>query len=211
MKKHAVITGDIVDFTSLGNKRREELIGDTYDRIKSWVKHPEDAAIFRGDSFQLLFEDPGLAVIRSIQLICWFKKQAERSHPHLSTRISLGIGGMAFKGKTVLDSDGEAFHLSGRNFDQLEAGELLRISTGDPEQDERFRVLLMFMNLVMSGWTSHQAEVIFWVLEDQNATQQTIAGRLNIFQSNIAQRLKIAHWKEMEKAMKYIAGELQKG
>ncbi|MGF7082834.1 hypothetical protein [Mucilaginibacter sp. UYCu711] len=210
MKRYAVLTGDIVDFTSLNNRRREELIGDTDDVLKNWVPRPEDAAIFRGDSFQVLFEELDLAIIRSIQVICWFKKQATQANPMLSTRVSLGIGGLAFKGKTVLDSDGEAFHLSGRNFDQMEGGELLRIITGDEKQDERLAVLLMFMNLVISQWTPSQAEVIYWVLEDQNATQEKIAGRLNIFQSGIAKRLKIAHWKEMEKAIKYIAKELQK-
>lgn len=210
MKKYAVITGDIIDFTSVGNKRREELIGDTDDNIKRWVKQPEDAAIFRGDSFQLIFEDPDLAVIRSIQLICWFKKQAEPKFPHLSTRISLGIGGLAFKGKTVLDSDGEAFHLSGRNFDLLETDELLRISTGKAEQDELLAVLLTFMNLIMNGWSSQQAEVVYWVLEDQNATQEKIGKRLNMYQSNIAKRLKAAHWKEMEKGIRFISAQLQK-
>jgi DNA-binding transcriptional regulator LsrR (DeoR family) len=66
------------------------------------------------------------------------------------------------------------------------------------------------MNLLMNNWSPHQAEVLYWVMEDQNATQNKIAKRLNIFQSNIAKRLQIAHWKEMEKAMKYIAKELQK-
>lgn len=210
MKKYAVITGDIIDFTRLDNERREELIGDTDDHIKRWVKRPEDAAIFRGDSFQLIFEDLNLAVIRSIQLICWFKKQAGPAYPNLSTRISLGVGELAFQGKTVLDSDGAAFHLSGRNFDQLEAGELLRITTGHTEKDEQLNVLLMFMNLVMNNWSPHQAEVLYWVLEDQNATQKNIAKRLNIFQSNIAKRLQIAHWKEMEKAISFIAMQLQK-
>jgi len=210
MKRYAVITGDIIDFTRLDNERREELIGDTDDVIKGWVKRPEDAAIFRGDSFQLIFEDLNLAVIRSIQLICWFKKQASPAYPNLSTRISLGVGELAFKGKTVLDSDGAAFHLSGRNFDTLESGELLRISTGNSEQDEQFSVLFLFMNLVMNNWSPHMAEVIYWVLEDQQATQKEIAKRLNIFQPNIAKRLQIARWKEMERAIQFITKQLWK-
>jgi len=211
MKKYAVITGDITDFTSLDNERREELIGDTDDILKKWVQRPEDAAIFRGDSFQLVFEELELAVMRSLQLICWFKKQASNSSPNLNARLAVGIGKLAFKGKTVLDSDGEAFHLSGRNFDQMESGELLRIATESAERNEQLAVLLMFMNLVINDWTPSQAEVIYWVLEDQNATQKNIAHRLNIFQSNIAKKLKIAHWKEIEKAAKYIAKILTHG
>ncbi len=210
MKKFAVLTGDITDFTSLNNERREELIGDTDDYLKKWVKRPEDAAIFRGDSFQMVFDDLQLAVMRGIQLICWFKKQASKENPNLNARIAIGVGGLAFKGKTVLDSDGEAFHLSGRNFDAMEPGELIRIVTGNDELNEQLSVLLMFMNLVINDWTPHMAEVIFWVLEDQNATQDKLARRLNLFQSNIAKRLKIAHWKEIEKAAKYIALQLQK-
>ncbi len=210
MKKYAVITGDIIDFTSLDNERREELIGDTDDNIKDWVKRPEDAAIFRGDSYQLLFEDLRLAVVRSIQLICWFKKQATADYPNLSTRVSLATGELAFRGKTVLDSDGEAFHLSGRNFDQLEPGELIRITTGNPELDEQLAVLLLFMNVIMNEWTPQQAEVVYWVLEDQNATQKKLAGKLNIFQSNVARRLKLARWKEIETAINFIAKQLQK-
>ena len=210
MKKYGVITGDIINFTSLDNERREELIGDTDDNIKDWVKQPEDAAIFRGDSFQLLFDDLYLAVVRSVQLICWFKKQATNDYPNLSTRISLGIGELAFKGKTVLDSDGEAFHLSGRNFDALEAGELLRITTGKTDLDEQLAVLMLFMNVIINEWTPSQAEVIYWVLEDQNTTQKKLGGKLNISQSNIARRLKLAHWKEMERAMNFIAMQLQK-
>jgi len=210
MKTYAVITGDITNFTRLDNERREELIGDTDELIKKWVKRPEDAAIFRGDSFQLLFDDLEVAVLRCIQLVCWFRKQAEKESPGLGARIAVGIGGLAFQGKTVLDSDGEAFHLSGRNFDTMEPGELIRIVTGDEDLNEQLAVLLMFLNLVINDWTPHMAEVIYWVLEDQNATQDKIARRLNIFQSNIAKRLKIAHWKEVEKAAKYIALQLQK-
>ena len=130
MKTYAVITGDITDFTRLENERREELIGDTDELIKKWVKRPQDAAIFRGDSFQLLFDDLEVAVLRCIQLVCWFRKQAEKESPGLGARIAVGIGGLAFQGKTVLDSDGEAFHLSGRNFDTMELINL------DPDKTE---------------------------------------------------------------------------
>jgi|GEM_PF-5847352 len=40
MKRYVVITGDIVDFTSL--EKAEELIGDTDDHIQRWVKRPKD-------------------------------------------------------------------------------------------------------------------------------------------------------------------------
>jgi len=204
MKKYAVITGDITNFTSLSDARRQDLISGTNSLLRKWVSQPQNAAFFRGDSYQILFEEPDLAVTRSIQLICWFKKQGK-----LSTRISIGIGDLAYRGKTVLESDGEAFHLSGRNFDELGPKELIRLTTTDDKKNELLGILLMFMNLVINDWTPNQAEVIFELLNDQTATQEQIAKKLQIFQSGIARRLKIAHWKEIEKALGYLSEQLK--
>src|SRR5258708_36181067 len=105
---YAVLTGDIINFTQLDNNSRQLLIEDTKQLIKSWVKDPKDAEVFRGDSYQLIFDDTDNALNRSIGLICWFKKHPlNKNGWPLSTRISIGIGKIAYKGKSVLDSDGE--------------------------------------------------------------------------------------------------------
>jgi len=208
MENGAVFTGDIINFTSLNDIDREALIKETTVLIKSWVNNTADAAIFRGDSYQILFENTTTAIIKSIQLICWFKKPFHEKQFNLSTRISIGIGEIAYKGNSVLDSDGEAFHLSGRRFDNLEKSELLSINTHSPDKNKQLKIILMFVNMVVNEWTPSQAEAIYLILENRKLKQETLAKQLKIHQSGIAKRLKLAHWKEIDKTIDYIINDI---
>ena len=78
MKTYAVITGDIINFTRLTPANRHLLIEDSEKLLKSWIKKSADAEIYRGDSFQVLFEDITEALNRSIQLLCWFKLRSDQ-------------------------------------------------------------------------------------------------------------------------------------
>lgn len=204
MKTHAVITGDIVNFTQLVPQKRQQLIEETEQLLKSWIEKKADAQIFRGDSFQVLFDNISEALKRSLQLVCWFKKHSEEgSKINLNARISIGIGEVSYQGKTVLDSDGEAFHLSGRKFDIMKAGEFLSVNTNNPELNATIEVILNFINKYINEWTLAQAAVIFLILEDK--TQQEIAEELSLSQPSVNSRLKLAGWKELEPAIKHIA------
>lgn len=208
MKIQAVITGDIINFTKLSGANRKKLIEDTGKLLKTWIKAQENAEIFRGDSYQVLFEDIQAAITKSIQLICWFKKHSdEAANIYLSTRISIGIGKVAYLGKNVLNSDGEAFHLSGRNFDTMKAEEFLTIHTNDELKNEGIKIILNFVNKYIEKWTKGQSEVIFLLLEGK--TQQEIALILNLSQPSVNSRLKSAGWKEFEPSIKYIADLVQ--
>lgn len=202
MKDSLVITGDINGFTQLSARDREFLIQSTADLMGLWMKS-KNARIFRGDSFQMLFTDAGEALKRSIQLRCWFKKSKLAEKSMLDARMSIGLGEIAYMGESVLDSDGEAFHRSGRGFDMMENDEFLKIITGQEAIDKQLQVICKLMDIIISGWTRNQAEVIYMVLEDK--TQQQIADELNVVQSAINNRLKLAHWKHIEKTILYIS------
>jgi len=204
MENYAVLTGDIINFTQLSSDSRQLLIEETEQLIKSWTKDPKEAQVFRGDSYQLIFDDTDTAINRSIQLICWFKKHSlNKKTLSLSTRISIGIGKVAYKGKTVLDSDGEAFHQSGRSFDNMGRGELLAITTTDEEINRQVAILLIFINQIIDQWTTSQAEVIY--LKREGYTQQKTAEELGIQQGAVNNRLKAAKYNEVEKGIDYIA------
>jgi len=204
MKTRAVITGDIINFTQLPAVRRQALIEDTERLLRSWIKRKADAQIFRGDSYQVLFEEPSEALKRSLQLVCWFKKHSDEANKiNLNTRVSIGVGEVAYEGKTVLNSDGEAFHLSGRKFDKMKDGEFLSVNTNDPEKNATIEIILNFVNKYINEWTLAQAEVIFLILE--NKTQQEIAEELSLSQPSVNSRLKLAGWKELEPAITHIA------
>lgn len=207
MKKnvYGALTGDVINFTKLHNHEKQVLIKATEALIKTWVSVKEDAAVFRGDSYQILFDDPAQVTRRSIQLICWFTKKSKPDRDiRLSTRISIGIGQLDYRGKSVLDADGQALHLSGRRFDKMVKGELLVITTETEELNEQLGILLMFINLLVSQWNINQAEVIYLLLEGY--TQTSIAEELGIGQSAVNNRIKTARWKEVEKGLAYITG-----
>jgi hypothetical protein len=207
--KYGVITGDVTNFTSIVIDKREALIIKTSRLIKSWVSKPEYAEIFRGDSFQLLFDNINETLKRSIQLRCWFKQHIEEKQKYpLDARISIGFGEIDYFGKSVLDADGEAFHLSGRAFDDMKnVQDYFQVSTNNNKLNEQLRVILNLANIIISQWTKNQAEVIFLLLEGK--TQQEMADELKIAQSAVNNRLKLARWKEIDKTMRYIASLIQ--
>lgn len=208
MKTQAVITGDIVNFTKLSPTKRKELIKQTEILLKTWIEKKENAEIFRGDSYQVLFNDTLEAITKSLQLICWFKKHSdEKNKIFLSTRISIGVGEVSYRGKNVLNSDGEAFHLSGRNFDALKDDQFLSVHTNDIAKNKGIEIILNFVNKYIANWTIAQAEVIFLLLEGK--TQQETAEALSLSQPSVNSRLKSAGWKEFEPAIRYIANLVQ--
>ena len=207
-KSALIVTGDIIGFTKISPAKREQLIRALPDLFQTWVEEPEYAQIFRGDSFQLLFKKTQEGLRHTLQLRCWFKKSTINENIMLDARMAVGVGQISYYGNTVLDSDGEAFHISGRTFDTMEEGEFLKIVTGDKLLNEQLSIICRLMDVIISSWTRTQAEVIFLALE--NRTQQQMADELNIAQSAINNRLKLAKWKEIERTIHYISGLLER-
>ena len=211
MKIYAVITGDIKNFTKLPDQKRGKLVSDTEQLLRSMVKQPLDAAIFRGDSYQFILNDIGEVLNKCIRLICWFKMNSDKhSLTRLGTRLSIGIGEIAYLGKNVLDSDGEAFHFSGRNFDKMDKEEIIRLTIFDEAKTNTYQVIMMYINMIVKGWTINQAETIYQLLSIEGSTQDKIAKELKMSQPAIAKSLKAAKWKEVEKGISYINTDLNK-
>ena len=209
MKTHAVITGDIINFTRLSPVNRQQLIANFEKLFSTWIKQNADAEVYRGDSFQILFDNIPDALKRSVQLICWFKVQSDQENKvYISSRISIGIGQVSYRGRNVLSSDGEAFHLSGRYFDKMKNDELISIHTDDHFKNETINIILNFVNKIINEWTIPQAEVIFYLIDGQ--TQQEIAEKLHVTQPSVNSRIKLSAWKDVELAINYISGLLQK-
>jgi len=205
---NGVVTGDITNFTSIRVDEKEDLINQTSRLIKSWVSRAEYAEIFRGDSFQLLFDDVSTTLYKSIQIRCWLKQHTEDQRTPLDARISIGFGKVDYFGTSVLDADGEAFHLSGRAFDEMKSThQYFQVSTPNPSLNEQLKVILSLANIMISQWTKNQAEVIFLLLNGK--TQQEMADVLKIAQSAVNNRIKLARWKEIDKTIRYIASLIQ--
>jgi hypothetical protein len=211
MKTYAVVTGDIKNFTTLDNQQREKLVIETEQLLRTMVSSEQDARMFRGDSYQFIVDDISLVLKKSIQLICWFKLNSDRaSRTQLGTRLSIGIGEIAYKGKSVLDSDGQAFHLSGRSFDAMDKNEIIRLTTFDEKKNSTYEIILMYINLIIKQWSVSQAETIYQLLSMEDGTQAKIAAKLNMSQPAVANSLRFARWKEVEKGINFISAELEK-
>jgi len=177
------------------------------DVLNLWVD-PEHARIFRGDSIQMLFRDPKECLRRAIQLRCWLKKNNLSEDFMLDARLAIGLGKVDYYGDSVLDSDGEAFHLSGRAFDMLGSDQFIRIATPDELLNEQLNIICMWMDLQVQDWTRAQAEVIYMILD--NKTQQEMANELGVVQSAINNRLKLARWKNVEETIDSISSILKR-
>ena len=197
--KGFVITGDIENFTSLNQHAREKLINETKIFIEGLVDQSSHAQIFRGDSYQLYFADAKKCLLALIKLRCWFLTYGDFE---LQIRNSLGVGKVAYINDHILESDGEAFHLSGRTFDKLRKGEFLVIKTSDSALDEQLHIMTMLMNLLIRKWTKQQGEVITAVLNELNQTK--IANELKISQGAVNSRLKLSNWKEISETISYL-------
>jgi hypothetical protein len=220
IKLYAVVTGDIKNFTSLDDRKREKLIAETESLLKTMVVHERDAMMFRGDSYQFIVDDIGEVLRMCVKLICWFKMYLIHLDPkernllkyntRLGTRLSIGIGQIAYEGKSVLDSDGQAFHLSGRVFDEMLKNDIIRLTTFDDEKNSTYEIILTYINLLVRQWTASQAETIYYLLSMEDGTQEKIARKLNMTQPGVANSLRFARWKEVEKGINFISTALEK-
>lgn len=75
--------------------------------------------MYRGDSFQVVVDNPELALSVAIALRAKLKASTPDKSEVWDARLSLGIGDVSFASGNILTSDGEAFRLSGRAFDNI--------------------------------------------------------------------------------------------
>lgn len=179
MKIKGVITGDIVSSSTIQLEWREKLLF-VMQTIAEELKGISDLQIefFRGDSFQLLVEQPENALLMAVLF-----RAGLISHTPLEgkkrwdARISIGVGEVSFLADNVVVSDGEAFQLSGREMDDIKK-KRLTLRTRWEQVNEELSVSTAFADDIISRWTPAQAEVIYLVLL-HGITQKEVASRID--------------------------------
>ncbi|MDA3817714.1 MAG: SatD family protein [Prolixibacteraceae bacterium] len=191
MKKYkniAIITGDLVKSSNISSDQLKQM----NDKLDIFLeKNPNvmlPLAYYRGDSFQLMVEPAKSAeialIIQSIVL----------STTETLARISIGIGS-ASKVITgnVLQSEGEAFHLSGHQLDKMkDEGRIFKIATQSKIHQPMLAGSFHLTENIISGWKTGQASVVSLVTRCK--TQKEIAWKLNINESSVSKALKSAGW-----------------
>ncbi len=217
---YAVITGDIIQSSQLDAETRQWLMRSLKAALKQWDEDfGMESELIRGDSFQCLIPDPAIALrvallirtyVRSLNPTApydiYHRENPEISHSRLMTnwlvdiRLAIGIGKIDYEGETLAESDGEAFHLSGRALDRLKDGrQHLAIASRDDNRGE-LATLATLLDAIVSKTTALQCEVIH--LKLLGHTEIDIAKKLEIKQSAVNQRSIAGNWGAIQSAVK---------
>lgn len=207
MSSYAVLTADVVDSTSLGPDDRQVVI----TRLKAFIEHFSQSGVtsyilYRGDSLQGVLQDPWKALRQAIYLKAYIQAyqqdRSDKRSPATDIRISIGIGSIDYMGETMLDSDGEAFRLSGRALDTMKKkGRTLMLTTDSTATNALWDVLLSLLEEVIGKWSISSAEVVWRLLAGMD--DRRIQQDLGISRSAVSQRKKHAGWDAINKTVTY--------
>lgn len=166
MEIKAVITGDIVGSSQIKPEYRKALL-ECLNTMKNELQcvSPFSMELFRGDSFQLLVEDPSQAARIAILLRAGIINHTPNKDDGMwDAKISLGIGQVEFMSDSVVTSDGEAFQYSGRLLDGM-GKRRLAVKTPWQDANKELDVLTAFIDDIITGWSSKQAGMIYLILK----------------------------------------------
>lgn len=204
--KKAVITGDIINSTALEQEVFVELIHKMEDFIVALKENFDvKAEIYRGDSIQILVDQPKNALKVALLLKTYIKgkvaqqkikfntKEFQQLHfkPIFDIRIAIGIGEVENEQAKLSVSQGEAFQLSGRLLDSMKNKQTLAIKTNDANSTF-LGTSLSLLDWQMNSTTQPQNEVLYHKLE--GFTEVQIASFLGVNQSAVNQRSNAAGW-----------------
>ncbi len=216
MKNIAVLTGDIIGSRKVYNiNELIDALKHVFADIKVNTSIVFDAEIYRGDSFQVVILNPKDALLFAMLVRVGLKaktivKSRSTSIPIdklWDARIAIGIGQAIVKSK-IIESNGEAFQLSGLEFDKLKKErDKLNILTVWKNQNTAFNIIVKLLDITIDKWTKLTSEVVYEYLL-KNKTQSELAKQLNISQPAIHKRLSIANINVIENSINYISSEI---
>lgn len=200
----AVLTGDIVSSRSLPNKsswlrRLQEII----DKRSGLRKTPR-WGIFRGDGFQVEIPDASEALRLAVLIRAGLRSMPAFPKLKLDARIAIGIGEKGYTGKSVNESDGQAYQWSGTTLDSLKReSHRLQIVTPWLHIDQPVNVALKLASSLIDDWTFAEAEVV-WLKLSEGKTQEQMAKKLKISQPAVHKRYASAHYQELSELISYF-------
>lgn len=191
METYAVLTGDIVKSREI--PARAQLI-DTLKQALETVQemHHAEYDVYRGDSFQMVIPAAPVAALVAVIIRSKLKSHSHEASKSWDARISVGIGGITFRGEKITESNGPAFLLSGQGMDELsKKNRRLTIKAPWEQADRSLSLVTRFADDIISNWSRYSAETAFYSLV-YNETQSALAKRLGKSQSTINDRIATA-------------------
>lgn len=180
-----IITGDVIGSSAIKSNDRKVLLYTINSIVNELHRlSPIKMDIFRGDSFQIMVNNPAEALKCAVLIRSGLKMNTPtNSENKWDARVAVGIGKVDYVSDNVVTSDGEAFRMSGHEFDNL-GKKNLAISTPWNDINEELRVSSAFADDIITRWTPSQAQVIYRsILYDM--IQKDIAAEQNQSVQNI--------------------------
>ncbi|WP_165748974.1 SatD family protein [Cellulophaga sp. Z1A5H] len=180
----AVLTGDIVNSE---HYKASEWMVVLKKHLSKIGDAPQDWDIFRGDEFQLK-----VSVADALKIAILTKAKI-KTIKGLDVRMGIGLGEETFVGTKISESNGSAYHFSGRIFETLKEQKIkLALAAADEKLEKILNLILKLALDFMDDWSVVSAEIVTISLENPNLQQQEIADQLGIKQSAVSQRQKRA-------------------
>ena len=156
-----VITGDLVNSTNIATEWRQTVLDALNVCVTDFLPLTLiKLEMYRGDSFQIVVDKPDYTLTVAIALRAKLKATTPDKQQLWDARLSIGIGDISFESDNIVTSDGEAFRLSGRSFDNI-GKKRLSISTTWSDFDRDIELVTRFADDIITAWTAKQAKVVY--------------------------------------------------
>jgi len=189
---YAVLTGDVVGSSRSGQTDRGELpallrSASTSLRRAFSGAVPLSIDVFRGDSWQLLVNEP-------------------------SKILAIAVGPVDFvPPRRVSEGNGPAYQRSGRDLDAMHEPQRMSFAWADDSGSEgNLGAVVRLLDALVQEWTAAQARAVIGRLEARTQAQIAQSWPKAISQQAVAKHLESAHWGAvgyaLEQAEKSLAG-----
>ena len=183
----SILTGDIIKSRSIKNP--ELWLSSLKEALTLCSQKTSQWEIYRGDSFQLEMESPTESLKAAIYI-----KACIKTIKGLDVRIAIGVGEKSFSGKSVVESNGEAFLFSGETLEGLKKEKInLKIKTTNEQLNQELNLYFRFALAIMDNWTTNSAEIVKLYMEQPDALQEELGKHIGINQNAVSSRQKRAH------------------
>ena len=219
-KLYAVLTGDVVKSSALSLEKREGLVGQirsTYDELRALFPGilPLPLSVYRGDGWQMLVPDPGMALALALSfrsLFLFRMAKPRRKEKELDLRMAIGIGGVDFvPAAAPHEGDGPAFRRSGRALEMMNGPQRMAFSNPGSSSEQSLSVVVELLDALFVGWTPLQARAV--VVGLQGLTQEQVGDSWpvkKIRQQTVGKHLRAARWSTVEAAVELFQKEIER-
>lgn len=171
-KTYAVITGDFIGFSDLDaatRSRMPELLHRCGEQLREAFSGVmcHDIAVFRGDGWQALIDDP----VRSLRAALFIRAaiRAAAAGTGLDTRMAIGVGPIDYAPSgNISAGDGAAYRRSGKRLEQMNVSNRGRLRFADPDLPDEALIdaVVRLAGALTDGWSSRQARAVLGALKE---------------------------------------------